>query len=328
MISHRIFSICPAGSPPGTLAVHARRLLEDQRRTWPQCGEGYAALDSVTTRDVACNGFDVKLQYNPRRIVSTGASVDPGTIRHRPCFLCVENLPPEQRGILYQDDFLILCNPAPIFREHFTISHLKHRPQILEPHLDIFFQLARELSPLFSIFYNGPRCGASAPDHIHFQACPAGVIPVEQDARDARRRQILKKSGSTAVATLKEYGRSVLVYESTDAVDLKVTMRRLQAAVQERLGGTEEPMMNAICAYRDGVWRLIVFLRSRHRPEVYFKEGEERVLISPASVDIGGLIITPVQKDFDTIDAPMVEQIFREVSLPMYQVREILGGVA
>jgi hypothetical protein len=154
-------------------------LFKKQELAWPRLKEGMAALKEVELRKIQCSGFDVQLQFNPRRIHSTGAHVDAKSIRERKCFLCLANLPGEQQGILYKNEFLLLCNPAPIFYHHGTISHIHHIPQAIEDRIELVLNIVKDLAPSFTVFYNGPKCGASAPDHLHFQTSPAGNIPVE-----------------------------------------------------------------------------------------------------------------------------------------------------
>ena len=285
---------------------------------------GYASLLTVRLREIHCRGFSVWLQFNPGRIVSTGAKVDAQSIRERRCFLCVENLPEPQKGIVYKDEFLILCNPAPIFAEHFTISNIHHTPQILAPYIPTMMDLARDLSPRLSVFYNGPKCGASAPDHIHFQANPMGLIPVEKAAQEKLRRVFRRSLDSVDILTLREFGRQVIVLESRQRENLAAVVNNLSDSLRQTLGVSEEPMMNMLCSFTDGTWRVIVFPRSKHRPDIFFKEEAERVVISPAAVDIGGLIVTPLEKDFKTVDASLVESIFQEVSLPPADVDETI----
>ena len=286
---------------------------------------GYASLATVRLREIRCRGFSVWLQFNPGRIVSTGAKVDAQSIRERRCFLCVENLPELQKGIVYKDEFLILCNPAPIFAEHFTISNIHHIPQVLGPYIPTILDLAGDLSPRLTVFYNGPKCGASAPDHMHFQANPTGLIPVEKAAQEQLHRVFRRSVDSVDILTLRDFGRQVIVLESRQKENLAAVMNRLLDSLCQALGVTEEPMMNVLCSSTDGVWRVIVFPRSKHRPDVYFKKEEaERVLISPAAVDIGGLIVTPLEKDFNTVNASLVESIFQEVSLPPASVDETI----
>jgi hypothetical protein len=316
LIDPKIFAVFDLKSPKSSLPELAVRLLDGQKETWPQLTAGYSSLDSIRLREVRCGGYSVWLQFNPGRIVSTGAKVDAQSIRERRCFLCVQNLPAPQNGILYRDEFLILCNPAPIFREHFTISHVDHVPQLFSNSVVRFLELARDLSPRYTVFYNGPRCGASAPDHMHFQASPSGTIPVEEAAREKSRRMRRKHVRGVEILTLADFGRKVIVLESQQIERLGHVLLDLLEALPAATGTKEEPMMNLLCSYGDSAWRVILFPRSKHRPDAYFKEGDERILISPAAVDIGGLIVTPLEKDFNTVDARTVEGIFREVSLP------------
>lgn len=314
MVSHKTSSVYPHTSSEN-LSVLVRTLFDQQRGDWPMLADGVDALSSVQFRTLDFPGYAVRLQYNPKRIVSTGAKVDAQSIRERKCFLCVHHLPPEQRGVLYREKFLILCNPMPIFREHFTISHIDHIPQSIEEHIVAFLELARDLSGTHSVFYNGPRCGASAPDHMHFQASPAGSIPVEHDAADTGRRRNHSTRGTVSIASLADYGRGVIVLESASMHDLEMVFLRLTGALRKMAGSDDEPMMNVIGSYRNPAWRVIIFPRTKHRPEAYFKEGDEKILISPAAVDIGGLIVTPAEKDFRTVDAECVSRIFQEVSV-------------
>lgn len=322
MIQSKIFARYDASSRTGSLATLALDLLNEQKERWPQLTEGYASLKSVRTRELLCDGFSAWLQFNPGRIVSTGAKVDAQSIRERRCFLCVEHLPQQQKGILYNDEFLVLCNPAPIFADHFTISHVRHLPQSFEAYAGTMLEMARAFRSRFTLFYNGPKCGASAPDHMHFQACPRGTIPVERAAQEDARRQHRRNVRGVDVFTIARFGRQVIVLESAQSHVLEEVLLALVASLRQRIGTAEEPMLNILCGFNEGDWRAIVFPRSKHRPDVYFKEGEERVLISPAAVDIGGLIVTPLEKDFNSVSPSLVESIFHEVSLG----EELVGG--
>jgi len=300
------------------------RLLENQKSIWPMVKANCAALEYVELREVRCSTFSVWLQFNPKRLTSTGAKVDPESITARRCFLCIENLPAEQIGVLYEDEFLILCNPFPIFDAHFTISHIQHRPQLIDPYFEILLRLARDMSPDFTVFYNGAQCGASAPDHFHFQAAPAGKIPVEHEAVKTSRRELVREINGVAIILLKDSGRAVFVFEGTRLENLVKVLRQQLAKMQAVLNTNEEPKVNILCHYYPPQWRVIIFPRRRHRPEVFFKAGEDKITISPASVDMGGLIVTPIEKDFKTVDAKMIEEIYREVSWDEETVRSLL----
>jgi hypothetical protein len=307
------------------------QLLEEQKRIWPMAADGYASLQDVQIRELKCStpagvAFSVWLQFNPKRIASTGAKVDAQTINSRRCFLCVDHLPPEQKGVLYENDFLVLCNPMPIFPAHYTVSHLKHSPQLIDPYLGTFLRLAQELSPKFSIFYNGAQCGASAPDHIHFQIAPTGKIPIEQEAADEQRRERIGEIDGVAMLLLRDLGRAVIVFEGMNLENVARVIRQQTARMKAILHIADEPKINVICNYHAPQWRVILFPRRKHRPEVFFKEGDGKVVISPASVDMGGLIITPVEKDFNTVNASMIEKIYREVSWDEAMTRKMLSG--
>jgi len=323
----RFFAVFDPKSPTDSLSGLSLQLLEEQKQSWPQLAQGYASLATVKLRELQCDGYRVFLQFNPGRIVSTGAKVDERSIRERPCFLCVENLPQPQKGILYGEEFLVLCNPAPIFREHLTISNVNHIPQAIGPFLDTFLSLARDLSPGFSLFYNGARCGASAPDHMHFQANPSGAIPVEKDSGDTTRRELRKRIGDVSLFSLERYGRRVLVLECASKEALQTVLRSTIASIQRLIGTSEEPLLNILASYEPHIWRVILFPRDKHRPDAYFKEGKERILISPAAVDIGGLVITPLERDFESVDAGMIERIFAEVSIEQQMFEEMIEGI-
>jgi ribosomal protein S18 acetylase RimI-like enzyme len=312
----------------GSLPQLCMELMKRQKSAWSQLKDAYAALESGMVREIDCGGFSVRLQYNPGRIASTSAAVDPDSLRSRTCFLCLEHLPGQQKGILYRNKFIVLCNPAPIFDPHFTVSHVSHIPQDFTSAAGILLDLARDMSPDFTVFYNGPKCGASAPDHLHFQAAPRGRIPVEVDAVDVVRRRKLYYESHVAASLLMNCGRSALIIESTDKRRLAGFLNTLIDAGKSKFGVSEEPMMNVLCSYQQELWRLIIFFRRKHRPDVYFKTGTERVLVSPAAVDLGGLIITPLENDFLRIDANCVKSIFSEVCVEESAVEDLVKGMA
>jgi len=288
--------------------------------------EAYESLDSLEVRDVSCDGFSILIQFNPKRMISTNARVDEDSVRARKCFLCPDNLPDEQKGVLYRDDFLVLCNPAPIFSRHYTISTVQHVPQEIGKFISTLLSLSKELSPEFTLFYNGPRCGASAPDHMHFQASPSRSIPVEKDAENVARRVLLKKEGPVSFITLRNYGRRVVLLESEDEGAIEAAFLNFMRSMKKVVDTLEEPMINLLCSFQQKAWRIIIFPRRKHRPDVYFAEGGDRVLISPAAVDIGGLIITPVERDFQNADAVLIENIFNEVCVGTEVFDEIVRG--
>jgi hypothetical protein len=326
LLPQKIYSSFTSRSAGDSLSEQILALLDQQKKTWPQLAKGYEALELIRVREVQCDGYSVRLQLNPKRIVSSGAKVDAKSISERKCFLCIDNLPEGQKGILYQNQFLVLCNPAPIFSQHYTISDVNHIPQEIEKFLGIFFSLAKDFTG-FTVFYNGPKCGASAPDHMHFQACPSGAIPVERDVEEVRRRSSIGKVGAVSGFMVRDYGRRVLVLESADGGELESYILNLLRSMKKVLATNEEPMLNILCSFHQNTWRVIIFPRRKHRPDVYFREGDAQVLISPAAVDIGGLVITPIEKDFQNVDAKMIQNIFEEVSINKGVLEKIIGGM-
>ena len=282
-------------------------------------------LDWAKVREIDCKNFSIQLQFNPKRIISASAKVDEASVHARQCFLCLKNLPREQKGVLYRDDFLVLCNPAPIFSRHYTLSNLQHIPQNIDRFIGTFLSIAKDFSPHFTVFYNGPKCGASAPDHMHFQAGPSGSIPVERDVEDVQRRNLKKKTGAVSFLTLRSYGRQVLVLESEDKEKLESCTLSLLDTMKNVVCTTEEPMVNILCSFLKKIWRVIIFPRRMHRPSVYFQKGEAQVLISPAAIDLGGLIITPIEKDFHRVDAKLIETIFEEVCVSEELLEKIVS---
>ena len=159
----------------------AKRLFEIQKEQWPMLAAGFKSLDTVKSKTFQFDGFKIKAQFNAGRMTSTSAKVDPKSISERKCFLCTENLPAEQKGILYKDKYLILCNPFPIFPTHFTLTHKEHQPQRILDTFPDMLDLSKDLSKHYSVIYNGPRCGASAPDHLHFQAGNKSFMPIDDE---------------------------------------------------------------------------------------------------------------------------------------------------
>jgi len=322
----RCFAVFDGGAETPPLADLALGLLARQKDEWPALREGYAALDHVRTRLIRGDGWGVQVQFNPRRIVSSGAKLDPESLRRRPCFLCPGNLPPEQQAILYRDDYLVLCNPLPIFPGHLTIAHQRHLPQSLADHLGIFLRLAADFGPGITVFYNGPQCGASAPDHLHFQAAPAGLMPVESEILAPRQRAGGGRQGGVAIARAEGLGRGLLVIEGKDGGSVAAAAAKAIGALGSLTPAAVEPLLNLLCTCTAEGWRLILFPRLKHRPDAYFREGADRLLISPGAVDMGGILITPREEDFLALTPDLVAEIYREVAFDDAATEDLLTG--
>ncbi len=295
-----------------TLPALCRALVESQKKNWPAYATACRGLASAQTRKLSCGEYSVTLQYNAARAISSGAAVDAESIRKRPCFLCAENRPKEQSGILYSGDYQILCNPAPIFERHFTVAALAHLPQDIRSSLDAFLDLAHDAAPGYTLFYNGPACGASAPDHLHFQMIPSRALPF---LNELERESFPIASSTVLHRPAKSFDRSVLLLKSDQAPLLKEQITQLIATARKLLATQEEPLLNVFCTYGKRGWTIIVFLRQKHRPDAYFARGSRRIFVSPGAIDMAGVVITPRLADFERLTGNAIRSIYREVSL-------------
>jgi ATP adenylyltransferase/5',5'''-P-1,P-4-tetraphosphate phosphorylase II len=310
--------------------TRAHQLLVEQREEWPMLRRDYASLPDVQVRTLEFDGFKINLQYNPARLISSAAKVDAKSVRERKCFLCSPNLPRDQRGLDFGREYVILCNPFPIFPEHFTIPHRDHRAQIIGGNLDVMLELAKEMSSRYTIFYNGPRCGASAPDHLHFQAGSRGFMPIEKEYNAIKQHsKSLCETRNISVFAIENYLRRFISIESADPEILVRVFASIESALQQVAGSTEdEPLMNVLASYDQDIWRVIIFPRAKHRPSFYFAEGEAKILLSPASVEMGGICAVPLQKDFKRLDREHIVQAFNEVTLAADQFEKVRNSLA
>jgi hypothetical protein len=327
LLGQKTYTTFDGVQPGKRLAERCLELLTQQKRTWPFLRKGYESLRQGTERHVSCKGFSVLLQHNPGRIKSTLAAVSEQDIGSRPCFLCLRHLPEDQRGVLYRSAYLILSNPMPVFPAHFTIAHVNHRPQAISAHVDSLLQLMADFGPGWTVLYNGPKCGASAPDHFHFQAVPSGRMPAEKEIREKRRVTLITQNDNVALYRAKRMGREVIIIEGGSPTSVGGAFRAFLDVLKRVLNAREEPMINVIGLYEQTTWRLIVFPRRKHRPEAFFRPGEARVAVSPAVVEMGGILVTPFARDFERLDSAGVASIFEEVSLEAVSVKKALDAI-
>jgi ribosomal protein S18 acetylase RimI-like enzyme len=299
----------------GGLSGLCLKLLSQQKKAWQDLRKGYESLKNVRERDLICRGFSVRLQYNPNRIKSSTADVSKGNSSERRCFLCLDHLPEGQKGILYRSDYLILSNPMPVFSSHFTVSRIDHRLQAIDEHIGTYLDLMADLGPGWTVLYNGPKCGASAPDHLHFQAAPSGKMPIEKEIREEKRLVLIKQVDNVLLYGVRDLGREVIILQGDDPIAIEGALRSYLNALEKILLLNEEPMLNIAGFYGEGKWCLVIFPRRKHRPDAFFKEGDARMVVSPGVIDMGGILITPVERDFKRLDATAVEGIYKEVSL-------------
>jgi len=294
----------------------AKVLLEAQKAGWEQLAAGYKSLDSVLVKVFDFDSFKIKVQFNPGRIISSSAKVDANSINNRKCFLCFENLPSEQKGILYEHEYLILCNPFPIFPEHFTLPNINHFAQSIKESFDVLLSFSKDLSKYYTVFYNGPKCGASAPDHLHFQAGNKNFMPIDEEFNNLKNKygEILVGNDKVTVCGIDDGLRKYISFEGNSKKTIFNSFNIFYDIYSSMTRNDEEPMMNIISSYQEeSGWRVIVFLRNKHRSSHYFEEGDKNILISPAAVDIGGVCITPLEKDFNKISNELIQEIFQEI---------------
>jgi len=302
-------------------------LLSKQQETWNELQQGCESFKEIRERDVDCRGFSVRLQYNPRRIKSSTADGSQKNYNEHLCFLCLDHLPEAQKGIFYRGEYLILCNPMPILPSHVTISHVDHRHQAVDEHIETFLQLMADLGPDWTVLYNGPKCGASAPDHLHFQAALSGKMPIEKSIQEEKRRALVIPIDGVSLYRLTALGREVIVLEGSSPLALVDAFNHFLNALRKVLLMDGEPMIN-MAGFCDGKkWCLVIFPRQKHRPDAFFRDGEARMVISPGAIDMGGLLITPVVKDFERLDAATVEGIYSEVSLESEIVEKAIDAL-
>ena len=289
-----------------------KSLFDEQVANWELARRNFAGLKTVQTKTFNFDDFDIKVQFNPARIVSSGAKVDAKTIAERKCFLCSEHLPTEQKGI-EAGNYTILVNPFPIFPEHFTIPHTEHIRQQIKPFFGDMLELAKAMDD-YLIFYNGPKCGASAPDHMHFQAGTRDFLPLISDYKrlKATHTDVLVEDDKYTVFCMKNYLRTVYCIESGNAKESKLVFNSLYTNLQQ--SNTEEPMMNVVCTFEDGIWYTFVLPRKEFRPWQFTAEGDQQLMVSPATVEMCGIFITPIEQHFEKITKEDVISILEQVS--------------
>jgi len=290
----------------------ATALFEDQKKSWPLLGTHWNLLKEVKVRELRFGEFVIRMQFNPKRIVSSAARVDRVSIEKRACFLCPQHRPPEEKSLLFGRDYEIMCNPFPIFRQHFTIAHQAHTPQVIRPEFSSYLELSRAL-PRLVVFYNAPACGASAPDHMHFQAGSRGLMPIERDLEMLRKHhgRLLTQSGLLKITAVSDGLRNFFLLESASGQALEHAFHLIFDFMEQYQQA--EPMLNLL-AYYDQSWQLLLFPREKHRPWQYFEEGERNILLSPAAVDMGGTLIIPLEKDFLAMTEEDIRDIFAQVT--------------
>lgn len=308
------------------------KFVKDQLSVWPLAAENYRSLKKARSKVLSIGGLPVTVQLNPCRRISSEASLDKESINRRPCFLCPENRPAEQTNIEFEGRkgrrYRVTLNPYPIFPSHLVISSFEHTPQSIWHRYQDLLDFVRENNEYLG-FYNGPESGASAPDHMHFQACPQGLTPLQNRvdellaAGDDKTLDYLTNVKEARLFHLNEYARSVFVLCGTTAKSTaKLFYRLLDCAPVP--DGSSEPKMNIIAWCHEGEYRTAVIFRERHRPHNYSSSGADHLAMSPGCADLAGVYVTTREEDFDKLDAGLLSQVVREVAASEETEKEII----
>jgi len=300
-------------------------LFASQLSEWELAKTNYEQLKSVKTKCIGFGDFDVLVQFNPERIRSSAAKVDTKSVEARPCFLCKANRPAQQRDLIFDENYTILVNPFPIFHRHLTITCNKHTDQRIRNNFSDMLTLAAAL-PDFVVFYNGPQCGASAPDHLHFQAGETGFIPLEHDfLKGCFAERITLKYG-LEIWLWRKYLRGIISLKGKDKKGLLKTFDEFYMRISEIQPDRPEPMMNILAyADKDG-WTIHIIPRKAHRPSQFFIEGNGQILVSPASVDLGGVMITAREEDFERLNQDNLKDIFSQLCYDENEMDNLIKG--
>jgi hypothetical protein len=306
----------------------AKRLFEIQSVEWHMLKAGFQSLETVKSKSFQFGGYKIKAQFNAGRITSTSAKVDPKSISERKCFLCIENLPAEQRGVLFNHNYIILCNPFPIFPTHFTITNKKHQPQRIIDTFSDMLDLSKDLSKHYTVIYNGPRCGASAPDHLHFQAGNKFFMPIDDEFHQIKNEygKEIFEDDNLSVFAVDDGVRKFISIESLDKELVVNTFNKFYKTYSGLMNEEKEPMINLVSFFEEEYgWRVIIFLRAKHRPAVFFAEDESKMLVSPAAIDLGGVCVFPREEDFNRITKEEIAEIFKEVFVSEEVLKKLIA---
>jgi len=301
-----------------------RELIREQITEWDLANKNYQSLKKVRVKTFDFENFHIDVQFNPERIVSSAAKVDTKSIEARPCFLCEKNLPSQQRGLYFQKDYIVLVNPFPIFPQHLTIANISHTDQRIKGNFESMLDLAEGLED-FVVFYNGPKCGASAPDHLHFQAGIKGFLPIEADYSNDQCCQRVRMIDNVTISHWIDYGRGIITLNGNNKENLIQCFDRIYHELEILQTSVPEPMLNILASFENGDWIIHIFPRMLHRPSQYFLTDDKQLILSPASVDMGGVFITPREEDYNKISEKDVTDIFRQVSMDPASVLKLIN---
>lgn len=308
------------------LNEQAKTLVAHQKSSWELARLNFDALQSVQTNIFSFDHFSIKTQFNPERIRSSAAKTDVKSISKRLCFLCLNNLPEQQSGLVFQGNYLILANPFPIFPIHLTISHEEHTPQEIRKYFSDMLALSKEL-PDFTIFYNGPKTGASAPDHFHFQAIIKNSLPIEDEfsVLENQFSEIIFQDNSVKIIAVENNLRRFITIISNSKKEIEKKFEVIYEYL--KLDESQEPMLNVLSSFHENKWSVIVFPRDKQRPSHFYGTGESQILVSPAAVEMGGVLVLPRKEDFENITKKEIAEIYDEVTISNEKFKNLIDMI-
>lgn len=321
--------------PPGkqlTLAARIDALFHQQTKDWRLLRENIRNRSLAETRTFLLGDFPVAAQCNPDRLASTTAGTEKDREQNRSCKLCVENLFEEQERLACGDGLFVLCNPYPVLERHLSIVSRTHSKQAIRGRLPGILDLAKDLSPDYFVFYNGPKCGASVPEHFHLQACSREHLPlnthlksIENNAARLKHKQYIVLDEDIEVFAMREYHVALLVYRAASRTALTASVNETLANMAALTRTSEEPLINLLVMFEDPKWTVCLFPRQTHRPTSYF---DRTFIVSPACLDLAGWLVVPIKEHFDRISPQQVAEVYAEVTLEAEGFSRLIDSIA
>ena len=297
------------------------KFIQDQLSVWPLAAANFRALKSMKVRSLSVGSLEAKIQFNPSRITSSTANIDKDYLASRPCFLCLEHRPQEQFHLNFEGRkgrrYHIQVNPYPIFQKHLVIARAEHLPQVIWHHLPDMLDFAVAYQE-FTVYYNGPKSGASAPDHLHFQAVPRGSLPLETavDAFLDAPGESLARVKDATLYHFRKFTRGIYCIKAETTKSLAKLFYQLLDCCPV-LDEGQEPRFNLYAWYNPVAceYRVMVVLRTELRSHHYYSDGPDHLTIGPGAAEMAGVFVAPCEEDFLKATPAQLEEMLAEVSV-------------
>ena len=305
-----------------------QRFFHRQIDVWEEAYHHFKDLNSIAQKELSYGENVIRLQHNPKRIASTSAKIDEQSIKERACFLCEENRPQQQIVKLLDSKFTLLLNPFPILPMHFTVPARKHQPQRILNHYDEIYRLLA-LYPDMMVFYNGPKCGASAPDHLHFQMGTSGILPLQNDWKRLEKgiEIVLALNEHESIGIINDFLIPAFCIQSKHKDTALTLFKYLYDALIPFYKDEVEPMLNCIAWHESETDICVVIPRRKHRPNCYNEKGSKQFTISPGALDMAGLVIMPIAEQFERITAQQAAEVLQECALTPNELKVIVENI-